>query len=268
MNKQFLLKSVIIVIVAGALAFFIATAAGQELRQNYFSQERGSGDTAATAGARLEVEQQILKSTVRIVIQTWVVAPDEKGYVLDDTLGHATLMGERYLVTHNHFNVPLSIRPQAGDPEAYGKVFLFNTTGEKVYEGPLSDFVLVKEDVETLVFAYKEDGLFEKLGFAPAKFVDWSSQPLEPGMEVAQVDWDGITTRVDWVTVQEVNLDNGTPRLVLADGVLPGASGGGIFLQGAHVANNWQLNETVGFDGSVVEAISTVALNSAEILNS
>ena len=68
--------------------------------------------------------------------------------------------------------------------------------------------------------------------------------------------------------MQSVNVDEGAPRLVLADGVLPGASGGGIFLQGTHVANNWQLEEKIGAGGVVIEAISTVALNSVGILNS
>lgn len=85
-------------------------------------------------------------------------------------------------------------------------------------------------------------------------------------MEVAQVGWAGMTARVDWVKVQEVILDDGAPRLVLDDGVSPGASGGGIFYNGVHVANNWRLQETIETTGSAVEAVTAVTLNLAGIL--
>ena len=65
---------------------------------------------------------------------------------------------------------------------------------------------------------------------------------------------------------EQVFLDNGVPRLVLADGVLPGASGGGIFFEGVHVANNWQLHERLGTDGALLQATTTAALNSQALL--
>jgi hypothetical protein len=201
------------------------------------------------------------------MIESWIVRPDEKGYDIEYTLGHGTVMAGRYLVTHNHFEVPLNIMQRPGDAGSYGVVYLYNSSGELLHKGPLSDFELARSDVETLVFAHKEAGFFEDLGIASAGYAAWPAVMLEPEMEVAQVDWDGETARVDWVNVKEVILNNGTPRLVLDDGVLQGASGGGIFWQGIHVANNWQLHEKIDASGAVVEAVTTVALNSAGILN-
>lgn len=211
-------------------------------------------------------EEQILKATVRIRIDTWVVKDGDAGYIVNNSVGHATVKDGRYLVTHNHFDIPLSIRPRDGEPEAYGIVTLFNSAGDSLYKGPLSDFELVWEDPETLVIAHKDDGLFQRLGFVSVPFQDWTSAPLAPGMEVAQVDWDGKTTRVDWTTIQEVNTDNGVPRLVLADDVLPGASGGGIFWQGVHIANNWALVEQFEGSGALVNAITKAALNSNRVV--
>ena len=106
---------------------------------------------------------------------------------------------------------------------------LFNSQGEPRFRGSLSDFDLVWEDPETLVTGHKESDFFEKLGFISAEFYDGSSLSLAAGMEVAQVDWDGITTRVDWTTVKEVSVVDGLRWMILTDEVTIGASGGGIF---------------------------------------
>lgn len=223
--------------------------------------------SAASAGSRSDLEQHILKSTVRFMVQSWVVRPDETGYDVDTTLGHGTVMNGRYLVTHNHFDVPLGILSREGDEGSYAVVFLYDSQGQPLYKGPLSEFQLAQKDVETLVFAHKDANFFQNLGFASAQIADGQSLPLEPGLKVAQVDWDGQTARVDWVQVQEVILDDGVPRLILDDGVTPGASGGGVFWQGLHVANNWHLWEKIDGSGMVVEAKSAVALNSAAVVD-
>jgi hypothetical protein len=103
------------------------------------------------------------------------------------------------------------------------------------------------------------------LGLRPAEFVEWESLPLQAGMEVAQIDWDETTTRVDWTTVQEVKMDDGAPMLVLEDGVMAGASGGGIFGEGTHIANNWKLRQMIDASGNVTDSVTTVALNSAQV---
>ena len=228
------------------------------------TQQSCAQPTGKAVQACRELEQHILATTVRIELQSWLVADDESGYNIDNTVSHATIKDGRYLVTHNHFSTPLSIRPQDGQTELYAVVTLSDSTGETFFKGPISDFELTWEDPETLVIAYKDDGLFEQLGIDSAEFSDWSSVPLEAGMEVAQVDWDGVETRIDWTTIQEVDIEDGVPRLVLDDDVMRGASGGGIFWQGTHIANNWLLVQHYGESGALTET-TKVALNSAPI---
>jgi len=212
-----------------------------------------------------ELEQRILAATVRIELQSWKVADDESGYDIDYKVSHATIKDSRYLVTHNHYSIPLAIRPQDGEPEVYVAVTLSDSSGETLFKGSISDFELAWEDPETLILAYKGEDLFQDKGMVSAEFSDWSTVPLKAGMEVAQVDWDGATTRVDWTTVQEVNVEDGVPRLVLADGVTLGASGGGIFWHGIHIANNWLLVQHYGELGALTDTMTKVALNSAPV---
>jgi hypothetical protein len=217
------------------------------------------------AQACRELERRILAATVRIELQGWSVADDESGYNIDSTVGHATVRDGRYLVTHNHFSIPLSIRPHDGESEVYTTVTLSDSSGQTLFKGPISDFELAWEDPETLVFAYKDENLFQDMGLVPAEFGDWLSIPLKVGMEVAQVDWDGETTRVDWTMVQEVDVKDGVPRLVLADDVTLGASGGGIFWHGIHIANNWLLIQHYDESGTLDGAMTKVALNSVPV---
>lgn len=271
MKVQLLLSSLIIIILAQILSLNIAVPVTLDAVPAMSSQVAVSDVTsgqapAADTLARRQIEERILKATVRIYIETWVVNPDESGYELDTAASHATLKGGRFLVTHNHFSAPIT--GGSRDKElGYIGVTLANSDGEPLFKGPLSDFELVWEDPETLIIAHKDDSLFEKLGFASAEFADWSSAPLEPGSEVAQVDWDGTTTRVDWTTVQEINVNEGVPRLVLADSITLGASGGGIFWQGKHIANNWLLVQELGASDELLGATTKVALNSAPVAN-
>lgn len=262
--KRYFLISILITIVLVAILTPVVASEAKQISEESSSAIHG-GSSGMGNGSRQQIEEQILNSTVQMLVQSWIVKPDDAGYEIDYSMGHATVKDDRYLVTHNHFRVPLSIRPQEGDPESYGMVTLLNVWGEVLVEAPLSDFELVHEDAETLVFAYKDERLFKELGLASAEFQAWESLPLEPGMEVAQVDWDGTSTRVDWATVQEVHVEDGVPRLVLADDTMIGASGGGVFWQGTHVANNWRLEEQIEATGAIVGWVTTVALNSAQV---
>lgn len=269
MKVQLLLSSLTIIILAQILPLNIVAPVSPNVVPATSSQVAGPNVTSdpasvADALARREAEERILQSTVRIYIETWVVNPDESGYDVDTAVSHATLKDGRFLVTHNHFSTPLT-----GDNQLnYTTVTLANSRGEALFKASLSDFELVWQDPETLVIAYKDDSLFESLGFVSAEFADWSSVPLESGIEVAQVDWDGTTTRVDWTTVQEINVDDGVPRLVLADSIMLGASGGGIFWQGKHIANNWLLVQELGASDELLGATTKVALNSTPVAGS
>jgi hypothetical protein len=231
--------------------------------------------TVINANRCNEREEQILNTTVRILIETWLVADNERGYIIDDSAGHATVMNGRYLVTHNHFPIALSIRQQAdaGHDDGpnysgadYSVIFLYDTQGNLLHKTSLTDFEIIREEQETLILAHQQADFFDELGIESAEFRDWRSLPLEIGMEVAQVDWDGRTTRVDWATVQDIRLHNETPVLIIDDGARPGASGGGIFWNGYYVANNWYIEEKIDGFGDVIETITVGALNTYQII--
>ncbi|MDX1616299.1 MAG: hypothetical protein R3300_18445 [Candidatus Promineifilaceae bacterium] len=258
MKKKALFGSLTILVLIGMAvltATYLAGATGPDVcgRGSFLNQHACS-----------ELEQQILSATVRITLESWVLAEEGKGYETKSSTGHATVMNGRYLVTHNHFSLPLN-SADAADSGASVMVSLYDSGGELLFRGPLSAFDVVSVQEQTVVLAHKEEGFFEALGFRSATFQAATALPLEPGMTVAQIDWDGQQTRVDWVTIERVILDEGTPRLVLFDGATAGASGGGIFWQGVHVANNWGVGEYLGPAGEVIEAVTIAALNSAAV---
>jgi len=113
-----------------------------------------------------EMQARILDTTVRIRIDSWAVREGETGYDIHTSLGHGTVMADRYLVTHNHFSTLPAIRARDEQARAYGVVTLYDHHGRERYTGPMAGFEVVWEE-------------------------------------------------------------GGEPRLTLADGVLPGASGGG-----------------------------------------
>lgn len=265
MVKKVLLLTVVSLIAKSGLSFAIRLPLTVPVEAIIETQESCAQPSGKMAQTCRELEQRILAATVRIELQGWTVADDESGYDIDYTVGHATIKEGRYLITHNHFRIPLSIRLQEGTSEVYTMVTLSDSSGQTLFKGPISDFEIAWEDPETLVFAYKDEELFQDANIVSAEVSDWSSIPLKVGMEVAQVDWDGATTRVDWTTVQEVDVEDGVPRLVLADGVTLGASGGGIFWQGIHIANNWLSVQYYGNSGTLTDTTTKVALNSTPV---
>jgi hypothetical protein len=69
------------------------------------------------------------------------------------------------------------------------------------------------------------------------------------------------------VSVTDFTVENGVPRIVLADGAMAGASGGGIFWDGYHIANNWRVKRILDSIGERSSQITTAALNSQLVLS-
>lgn len=220
------------------------------------------------------LERQILSSTVRIEIEAWISRPaGPKGSGLSEVRpthgsGHGTVRDGRYLITHNHFDVPL---PASGAASSitFGTVTFYAASGERLaLQAQPASLSVVRGGEETLLLDFGlvgDMGFFEAAGLASADFKNWQTLPLQSGMEVAQVNWDGRTTHVQWVTIEAVLIGDDTPRLVLSNGVTRGASGGGVFWNGYHVANNWALVETVASDGGVRRQKSIAALSQSPI---
>ncbi len=214
--------------------------------------------------------EQILATTVRIELRRWQEAEGKRGEYIDGGIGHATVKDGRYLVTHNHFGIPLAaIEGKAGEQV---RISVYKANGEIILDNvPTSAFSVVIEDSETIVLDFGEylgDGLFGMVGMPSAEFQSWDALSLTPGMEVAQINWDKETAFVEWVNIKSVFTTNGTPRIELDNGVIKGASGGGIFWNGLHIGNNWTsttVQEANG--GAVLDVFSAAALNAGSVVN-
>ncbi|MGB3717121.1 MAG: hypothetical protein WA996_22095 [Candidatus Promineifilaceae bacterium] len=212
---------------------------------------------------------QILSATVRFQINYWAGNSDESGYIVETAIGHGTVKEGRYLVTHNHFSAPFFKIHDFNTIGIYAQVQIYSASGTKLTELPEERVNIILQDEGTLVLDFGELdnlGLFDALGLTSAEFLDWHDLPVEQHIEVAQIDWDGSEARVDWTTVRAVNAGDGVTRLVIDDPLMPGASGGGVFWNGYHLANNWTTTtERDKKTGVIVGRYSSAALNSSQI---
>jgi hypothetical protein len=203
--------------------------------------------------------QQILDSTVRIEMHSWTVVNDQHVLTPGRT-SHATIKDGRYLVTHNHFQYPLRATEQTG----YVSISLHRANGDPILQhAPLTAFTIVAEDAATLVLEFTDGdghGLFESQGLPSARFTYWQKLDLAPGMEVAQVLWNGRYTSVQWTTIEKV-IGDGVPRVELHSTLGAGSSGGGVFWQGQHIGNNLSRTRVRGQQREIIRLFSTAALN-------
>ena len=215
-----------------------------------------------------ELERQILASTVRLEWHVWMEKDDGSGYTpVSANAGHATIKEGRYLVTHNHSAISLS-DPKSG---LLTTISVFTAAGKPLWlDAPVELVSIVVEDAETLVLdfgSYGSEGLFAAFGLSSAEFRPWESLALQSGQEVAQISWDGETAEVDWVKVESVITEHGTPRLEVVNFVMPGASGGGVFWNGYHIANTWTREFVRNVHSrAILRRYSVAALNSPQVV--
>lgn len=208
-----------------------------------------------------QMETDILAVTVRLELR--ISSPDgQGGYALEDSsVGHGTIIEGRYVLTHNHFSLSLE---DAQDTRRR-TVTLYRPDGEAIItDAPFSAFEIVSAGPETLLFDFGDFGgvgLFAALGLPSAQVETDAANGLQPGMEVAQVDWNGETAHVDWVRVRAVTDVEGSLALVLDNFVERGASGGGVFYEGDHVANNWYRQTVLTAGGEVLDQYTLAAVN-------
>lgn len=212
------------------------------------------------------MEQEILNSTVRLLLYTPLIHVEGFGMRIVNGMGHATIKDGRYLVTHNHYDDTIFSMLQQGDPDNMITIDIIDTNGEFIMQVPAQTISVIVVDKETLVFDFGEtDGVdfFIAHDLPSAKFASQPSMPFQPGMEVAQIDWDGASTHIDWTTIEEVKSKEGTPIVKLSNCIKLGASGGGVFWQGFHLGNNWSKSSECGEENASESSLySSVALNS------
>jgi hypothetical protein len=182
------------------------------------------------------------------------------------TTGYGTIKDGRYLVTHNHPGKSIS---HLQDNKRV-TISVFTTVDDPlVMELSLDEISIAVEEEETLVLDFgtrNGEGRLSQLGLASAEFKDWQTLSLQPEMEVAQIDWDGTRAFIEWVPIEAVITESGIPRLRLANYVRRGASGGGVFWNGYHIANTW--SRVITYDKKtmiVLRRYSLAALNSSQV---
>ncbi len=215
--------------------------------------------------------EQILNATVRIELEYWsegqpVVENGTTSHEVSEVTSHATLINQRYLITHNHFPIsPRELKDGASGPQL--RFSLYTLQGEAILRGAsLRNFDVVAEWPETLVLDFRESGevLFKAFGVHSMPVATTANTLLQAGTEVAQINWDGVNTWVEWVRVERVNEDEGVTQIVLNHGVKKGASGGGVFWNGQHIGNNWTTSEVRStVNGEVIGTFSVAAFNVA-----
>lgn len=214
-----------------------------------------SAEMVATCQSQAE---RILASTVRIEFH----GPG-------GGIGHATVVGGRYLITHNHYPTSGAALSRGGDG-LLEAISVYKSNNDVILlKAPLAYFSVALIAPEALVLDFHEYsgvGFFDSLGVPSLESVPLSDLDIQPGSEVAQIDWDMTTTRVIWVRVTSVHAEGEAPFIELDSFVEQGASGGGVFYNGIHIANNWSRNtEWHGETGEVLRQFSVAALNTASI---
>lgn len=221
------------------------------------------------------LERQILSATVRIQFHGWIEIED--GYDsqrVDGTLSHATVVNGRYLITHNHFGIPLSkaIQYSRYGNSGFTGLSVYKPDGEPLLShAPLSAFSVVSEVAETTLLDFgvmDGQGLFTRAGLSSSDFATWDEIELRQDSEVAQIDKDEQGgTIVVWTRIRDI-LPGGENNFLQLDNFLQfGASGGGVYLNGLHIGNNWSRIPIVDVNTrEILSGYSVVALNSDLLL--
>jgi hypothetical protein len=217
-----------------------------------------------------EIEAKILGATVRITFHGEIEI--ENGYEIETvfgTISHATVVDGRYLLTHNHFGIPLS-QVQLYNRYANGGfrgMSIDRLDGTAVLEyAPLDVFVVVEEKGETVLLDFGTVagvGFFTSAGLNSAEVAYYDPTMLVPGVEVAQVDWERQgNTRIEWSQIIDVYSKDGLPLALVDNFIEKGSSGGGLFLNGQLIGNNWaQIPGSNSSTAGSGQGSSLVALN-------
>lgn len=211
-----------------------------------------------TADCRAQAER-ILASTVRLEFH----GPG-------GGIGHGTIFGGRYLITHNHYPVSGEALSRGGDGLVWA-VSVLKANGDIILlKAPLSFFSVILIAPEALVLDFWEYGgvsFFDSVGVPSVEIASLHNLTIQPGDEVAQIDWDMTIARVTWARVAAVHVEGNTPYVELDSFVEQGASGGGVFYKGTHIANNWSRNiDRQAETGEVLRRYSLAALNTASLI--
>jgi hypothetical protein len=172
-------------------------------------------------------EEQILATVVRLEVRT--PSLDDPS-LLTESGGHGTIKDGRFIVVHNHFAIDLSIFADEAQ-RAQASLTLYGANGYMLLRDvhpPLFEIVVQDRETQVLDFGTNDEGegFFDWYRVPSAPFRNSQEITIQAGSEVAQVNWDGQITYIDWVKVQKVITHDGVPRLLLENPINQGSSGG------------------------------------------
>jgi len=220
-----------------------------------------------TSPLELSCDMQVRRILASVVRYEFFIPEHDGSVRLISSLGHGTVKDGRYLVVHNHFCVDLS-EFETGVPDAL--IGMHNGLGDLFLWEQKPRFAVVHEDPEALVLDFGLDsdgrGFFESKGVPSASFESWQDAEPKVGQSVAQIVWDGSRSDIAWTSIAEVIVNDGASRIVLANPLLHGASGGGVFMDGTHIGVNWESGKHMDETGAVIEEFSTAALNTSALV--
>lgn len=204
--------------------------------------------------------RRILASTVRLLFLS-------SGPV---RVGHGTVIDGRYIITHNHYaSLQRGESPALARAETHLSVALAD--GQFILRNaPLSSYTVVASRPGLMLLDFKTIkgiGFFDYHGVPSAPLGVAKLSAIRPGSEIAQVNWDGKTTFVEWARVSSIREDGPVPALEIDNFIELGASGGGVFYEGRHIANNWLQGRALRTDTrAVVRLYSVAASDDAGVL--
>ena len=265
MIKQLIKSAVstfIIVFLSGSILQSRATALGS--RRSWANDHSPPLPAATQPLLRQQREEAILGATVRYEMGTWV-GYDNGYYSKREANGHGTVMNGRYLLTHNHLDKTITERLLVNNPDQPITIKLYNTDSQIIVTTTAEHVTVAAVAPETLVLDFGQqggEGFLAAYNLTSAQFMAAADLALEAGTLVAQVDWDGTTTYVEWVSVATTQTISETAVVQLTDRIEKGASGGGVYWNGVHIGNNWKTSTA-----ALGISYSHAALNAPHVLD-
>ena len=190
---------------------------------------------------RQQQEKEILASTVQIIATAHVFM--DGMWIPIVSRSHATLKDGQYLVTHNHFSFMELI--DQGFKVVIDNVTLRTTEGKQLH-GNWNDFTVhnFEEAPGTLLLDFGSQRLGRIAGRFGIQSANFDNTMPVMGDEVAQINWDGQVSYVQWGKVIGGPKRSGTWIIELNSLTRGGASGGGVFFGRNHIGNNFYTGST------------------------
>lgn len=219
--------------------------------------------TPAQEAACAQQATAILATTARLELYgPWTIGPNPQRFRVT---GHGTVIDGRYIVTHNHYQPLALIEGDAGTSAE--TIELYAADGIAIGRWLRETVAIIRIDAQTLLFDFGPGGgggALAEAGFQSAAL--GAADGLRPGTPVAQIDWDVSTARIHWTTIVRFEKTEGVRTIILDGCITVGASGGGIFANGRHIANTWRRSVECRLTGGAAQHFSRAALNHPVLL--